>query len=158
LRKALLIGLEVCLLGAVGCGGSAAVPETLVTEVGCVTGSGNEFILTDLDEAGPGRPRPMTEAFLLSGSDREVKAQVGRRVRATGEADPAKVVNVRVLQPMVRVRPKNASGPVDRASATNPEFGKTGEPKVEVGQQLRLEVRRLQVRSVEPTGDECASR
>jgi hypothetical protein len=154
LRTAWLLGLAACLLGTAGCG-QAAVPETLVTEVGCLSGSGDEFVLTDLDAIGPGTPRPITEAFLLSGSDRELKAQVGRRVRVTGEADPAKVVNVRVLQPMVRVRRANTVVVNDRTDAPSPGSGEHLEPKVGVGQQLRLEVRHLQVRSVEPTGDEC---
>ena len=79
----------------------------------------------------------------MTGSVDELKPHVGDRVRLTGEAPPPGVVEYRLLQPMVRVRP------TEQASAENLD------PKIGLSHQLRIEVRRLLVRSVDPTGEEC---
>jgi hypothetical protein len=101
MKKAILVGLGACVFGVNVACGPAPVPRSLVMETGCVSGTNNEFILTDLEDSG----RPVTDAYLLVGAAEKLKAQVGRRVRVAGEADPAKVVDIRILQPTVRVRP-----------------------------------------------------
>jgi hypothetical protein len=124
-----------------------------VTETGCVTGSGGDFVLTDLEAAGePGlETRPTTDAYLLEGDDDELRDLVGQRVRVSGAADPAQVANVRVLRPMTRVRSDASQAPLAPHGSQAPQSG----PKVGVEQQLRLTVRDLDVRAVNSTGERC---
>ena len=113
-----------------------------------MTGSGNEFILTDLeDRADAPGPRTVTDAYLLVGAEGALRSQVGRRVTVTGEEDPKQVVDIRVERPMVRV----GSDAVVRARGT----AGSRDPRIETGHQLRLEVSRLNVMSVEPRGEWC---
>jgi hypothetical protein len=116
------------------------VPPTLVTEVGCVTASGHEFILTDLEPAGLAKTRPSTDAYLLQGADPELEAAAGRRVQVSGSVDPAEVTDIRILQPLALESKKKSPSEV---------------PAVEVGQQIRLATRTLQVLAVDPLGERC---
>ncbi len=147
MRNAILIGLGACAIGATIACGPAGVPAELVTETGCITQSNGEFILTDLDAGGALSPvpRPSTEAYLLVGADEQVEQQAGRRVRVVGEADPAEVVNIRVLRPMVFVPPAEPAVAGEDESV----------PKVGVEDQLRFEVRHLNVQAVDPLDEQC---
>ncbi len=131
-------------------------PLVTVLEDGCVTASGDQFILTDLEpgEAQEGlqhqpgaAPRPTTEAYLLIGDNERLRTLVGRRARVVGEADPAQVAEIRELTPMVR-----ASAETTEAIGT---AGGNGEPRVSTAQEIRLEIHRLRVTSANLTGDSC---
>ena len=146
MRAIAFVALSACVVASVttACGQTEVLPA-LIVETGCVTSVGEEVILTDLEGTGPrsSEPGPVTEAYVLTGALDELKQHVGYRVRLTGEAPPASVVEYRLFQPMVRARP------TAQTAAENLE------PKVGLSHQLRIEVRRLLVRSVDPTGEEC---
>jgi hypothetical protein len=136
----------VALALLVGC--QAEPPLALVIEIGCVTASHGEFILTDLEPGGELTPRrPTTAAYVLTGAEMETSKLVGQRVRVTGEASPEEAVDVRLIEPMYKARPSN-----DSIALTAHD---SRAPKVGVGYQMRLEVSSLLVRAIEPTGDTC---
>jgi hypothetical protein len=143
--------LAASVFGVAACSQPVTPVEKMITEVGCVTASGGDFILTDLEPVEPNSPetQPTTDAYLLTGADTQLKPLAGRRVLVTGEADPAHVTEIRELQPMVR------------ASHDQDEDGPTGSqassqtPKIGVTQQIRLEVSRLKVMAVDPRDTAC---
>ena len=150
MRK-LAVVLIAVLPGVMACN-EAPRPVTVI-EDGCLTGSGAQFVLTDLERAEPhplvkhqpiagARARATTEAYMLSDVDEKLTHLVGKRVRVVGEADVADVAEIRHISPYMRVQ-KVASS--DRTPAVN-DLG-----------VLRFEVRRLRVRSVSPTGDDCTT-
>jgi hypothetical protein len=119
-------------------GFACAAPNvaTGLTEVGCVTSSGNRYVLTSLDSGD----RPATELYELIGAD-DLQRHVGREVLVTGEAEAAGIAEVR-----------------ETGSAT--PVGTTGSDaaaQVRTESRVRLETRKLRVVSVTPTGDECAA-
>jgi hypothetical protein len=123
----------------------------LVLETGCLTASGDEFILTDLESAGgtSQEPAPVTEAYLLEGADDELAEHVGRRVHVTGEASSPRVVDIRLLEPMVRARP--AQGSIHADSPTS------AEPTIKITQKVRLELSHVLVRAVDPADESCVT-
>ena len=163
------------------CGGTE--PRTVpINEEGCVTASGNEFILTDLHPGEPNkelkhllpeapRARPTTEAYLLTGDEERLRSLAGRQVRVAGVVDPLQVAELRSLSPLVAAAPPPDSSGNDSAAAGEPAAGSTkpdatatsgtGQegvtPKVATQHQLRMEIHRLRVRSIEPTGDACGA-
>ena len=112
---------------------------TAVTEVGCVTASGDRFVLTSFDSG----ERPATELYQLVGTSDELREHVGREVLVTGEAQPAGIAEVRE---MTSATPVATSG--SDAGA---------QPEVRTESQVRLETRQLRVLTVNPTGDDCAA-
>jgi hypothetical protein len=151
MKRAARIGFVTCLLGLTIACGQTEIPPTLVFETGCLTSSGDEFILTDLESAG-GRsqePGPVTEAYLLKGADDELAEHVGRRVHVTGEASSPRIVNIRLLEPLVRARP--AQGAIHADSSTGVD------PTIEITQKVRLEVSHLLVRAVNPADASCVT-
>ena len=153
MKGAMLVLVSACLLILVTACGREEAPMALVLETGCVTASGNELILTDLEPGGAQSPRrPTTEAYLLTGADDILKAHVGDRVRVTGDTSIPEVVNIRVIEPLYKARPDDEVVPATShdAQAANPRVG--------VGDQIRMKVSELHVRSVEPTGDRCLPR
>jgi hypothetical protein len=144
-RATVFVGLSACVVASVTACRQTEVLPALIVETGCITAVGDEFVLTDLEGTArrSSEPGPVTEAYVLTGTLDELKPQVGYRVRVTGEAPPPNVVEYRLFQPMVRARQ------TEEASAENLD------PKVGLAHQLRIEVRRLLVRAVNPTGEEC---
>jgi hypothetical protein len=127
-------------------------PITII-EDGCLTASGSQYVLTDLERAEPHpslshqptggtRPRPTTEAYMLGGADEKLSNLVGKRIRVVGEADPAQVAEIHQMAPKVRSRMARSN---DVAPAVS-DYG-----------VLRLEVHRLRVTSAYPTGDDCSA-
>jgi hypothetical protein len=110
-----------------------------VTEVGCVTASGDRFVLTSLDSG----ERPATELYQLDGTSAELRQHVGREVLVTGEAQPAGIAEVRETTP---------STPV---ATSGSDAG--AQPEVRTESQVRLETRQLRVLTITPTGDDCAA-
>jgi hypothetical protein len=147
--------LLAAALWTAGCGESQPPPVTIIDD-GCITAAGDQFVLTDLEpaEAHPSlrhaspasRPRPTTEAYLLTGADDRLRTLVGRRVRIVGEADSTEVADIRTISPLVRVGPEEHA--VGTAGAS---------PTVGIEEKVRLEVHRLRVSSAEPTGDDCTA-
>jgi hypothetical protein len=124
-----------------------------IIEDGCLTASGSQFVLTALERAErhPSlsheriigtRPRPTTEAYMLIGDDEKLTNLVGTRVRVVGEADPMQVAEIHHMSPKVRIRRPGSSAVT---------------PAVTDHEVLRLEVHRLRVTSVNPTGDDCTA-
>ena len=141
----------LCALGLVvsaACGGDRqeardarqSDEDVPVTEVGCLTAKGDQFVLTDL-EAGGGASA--TEAFQLIGDQDELRRHVGKQVRVSGQAEPAQVAVVRESTP-----PAPEQQPTGTAGSTD--------PSVTTETQTRMEVRKLTLGTVEPTGATCA--
>ena len=145
MKRAIIAG-AACVLVAAGCRTAEDVPAPVV-QTGCLTGSEGQFVLTDLDPAGAeGQPTGTTETYQLLGNDEELRQHVGTQVRVTGEAVPPAVVETRQSTPPAPPEPTATTG--------------EGEPRPQVStqSQTRVEVSRLRVSSVTPTGDECGER
>jgi hypothetical protein len=151
MRKRIVVSFIAVLPAIIAC--SEAPRPVAISEDGCLTASGSQFVLTDLERAEPHpslrherpvgtRPRPTTEAYVLVGADEKLTNMVGKRVRVVGEADPAQVAEIHQMSPTVRVR---AVGSKD-LHPTVREYG-----------VLRFEVHRLRVTSLNPTGDDCSA-
>ena len=138
--RRLIALLVIALMPVVSACNEAPRPVTVI-EDGCLTASGSQFVLTNL-ERGNAYPRPTTEAYMLEGADDELTRFVGKRVRVVGEADPAQVAEIHQMSPKVRIRPVGSN---DSTAAVG-DYG-----------VLRLEVHRLRVTSVNPTGDDCSA-
>jgi hypothetical protein len=144
----------------VACSGSGdeIVPSRPFMVKGCLTASGDRFVLTDLDPGVRGprvaarqgeRPaaeaEPTTENYRLLGKDAELRRLVGERVEVTGLVDPARVVELRETTPLVR-----SKGPLRTRTS-----GK--QPTVRTTAGARFEISELRVRSVRPTGEHCVA-
>jgi hypothetical protein len=121
---------------------SAVRPEP-ITATGCLTASDGRYVVTSLDDAAA---VPTTVTYQLNGGDKAaLQNNVNREVRVAGEADPAKIANVRELgAPAV-----GTSGRETETSSTQPKA------EVTTQQAMRFEVRTLKVSSITPTGDPC---
>jgi hypothetical protein len=142
-----VLGILAICLGFVACGGNreddktAEVRPAAVTEMGCLTARGDQFVLTDLER---GEGEATTETFQLVGNDDELRQHVGKQVRVTGEADPPRVAVVQEsTPPQPEARPQGTTGAAD--------------PKVRTQSETRVEARKLKVSSVQPTGASCAA-
>ena len=144
----------LCLGLTVGCGSRSAenaaeearddqdidISETTtITETGCLTASGDRFVLAALESGGAGAAA--TELYQLVGLESELRPHVGREVRVNGMAEPAEVATVR------------ESSSAEAPTATAGEQGT--QPQVRTDAETRLETRRMRVTSVAATGDEC---
>jgi hypothetical protein len=127
------------------------VRPTPMTVEGCLTASGDRFVLTRLkaEEAAPSSAGTGTEAYRLVGREDELRPHVGKRVRIVGEAEPEQVVDVRQSSPAAE-----PSQPVGR----NQPAGTSG-PEAQVGttETARIEINDLQVRSVTATTEPCVA-
>ena len=142
------------------CGFSAAcerrqVSPGAVAEEGCITASGSQFVLTDLESGSPLRrfddrtdasAGPKTEAYLLVGAEDKLRGLVGQHVRITGEIEPTQSAELREVTPMMRV---DSDHPAATTGDEEPE------PEVSSEERLSLDVHQMRVRSVESTGDTC---
>lgn len=120
---------------------------------GCLTASGDQFVLTELQDASVA-PTPTTDTFLLTNAavqKVDLRQYVGQEVEVAGEADPPRVADVREGE----------------ATTPAPTTGQTGQgavrddardhPSAKVGteEQARFDFRKLAVSSVTPTGNAC---
>jgi hypothetical protein len=173
MTRALASGV-FCVAVAVGCGrGPAAGPapteeqqvmkrtdtkplKTLsgarpapVNVVGCLTASGDRFVLTQLRRADTGQtaeataPSPTTDMYQLVNADDQLRALVHKEVRIGGEAEAPTVTQFRESVPST--------------GTGRDEVGTSGSqtPKVAVQESARIQMRRMSVLSVTPTGDDC---
>jgi hypothetical protein len=156
MKRASVAGVFALGIGLAACGGGsgrddsgapAAGDKTAdarpfpITETGCLTARGDQFVLTDLERSEGG---PTTETFQLIGTNEQLRQHVGKQVRVNGEAEAPKVAVVTESTPTPADRqPTGTSGSAD--------------PKVTSETQTRVESRRLTVSSVEPTGELCSA-
>jgi hypothetical protein len=122
-----------------------------VEVTGCLTGSDDRFVLTELDRAETATTiaSPSTESYRLIGDVSVLRQHVGQQVRISGMAEPADVAIVRETSPASPAAPPAVgTGGEEKPAADR--------PKVSTEQQTRLETSALQVRSVKPTGSRCA--
>jgi hypothetical protein len=138
MRRTTILGVWL-LCASVSFACARANQSTAVTEVGCVTASGDRFVLTSLDSG----ERPATELYQLVGTSDELRPHVGREVLVTGEAQPARVAEVRETTPSTPVATSGSNA--------------GAQPEVQTESQVRLETRQLRVLTVTPTGDDCAA-
>ena len=173
-RAGLLGAVGLSLSMVVACGGddrtsTLEVPATVagddttgpprtVNAEGCLTASGDRFVLTDLRPGAAGQnvaerqgqdagaaPEPTTQSYRLVGMDEELRPLVGQRVQVIGEAVPEQVVDVRESTPPAQTEGQGSVGTTG------------GEPRVSTLQSTRLEVADLRVSSVNRTGAECTA-
>lgn len=116
-----------------------------MTVTGCLTSSGDRFVLTALDNNSA---TATTETYELRGAQNaELAKYVNREVRVAGEADAPRVADVREL-------PSASVGTSGTASGNAPQGA---EPTVKTQEATRFAVRHLTVSSVTPTGDNCTA-
>jgi hypothetical protein len=105
---------------------------------GCLTAADGRFALTELS----GDRQPTTETYQLTNADEQLRPHVGKQVRVNGEAEPARVAEVR------ESTPTTPAGTAGQQTATN-------QPAVSTETRTRLETRTVSVTSVTPTGQDC---
>ena len=103
---------------------------------GCLSASGDKFMLASLD-----KDSSKTTVYQLMNADDQLRNLVGKEVRVTGEAQPTQSAETREVTP-----------PAPTATA-----GETAEPKVSTVEDTKLDVHKMTVASVAPTGDACAA-
>lgn len=105
---------------------------SVITASGCVTASGDRFVLTDLKGQDG---RALTETYRLVGDDEDIRPHVGQMVQVTGASEPEQIVDVR-----------QSTGSVATSG---------GAPEVATTATTRIEITDLTVRSIAPTGNPC---
>jgi hypothetical protein len=113
---------------------------------GCLTASGDQFVLTVLQDASAAS-KPTTETYQLTKTADQaidLKSYVGKEVEVTGEADPPRVADV---QQGESATPAATTGQDSQAPGDNARVGTT--------LSTRFTYRKLAVSSVTPTGDPC---
>jgi hypothetical protein len=115
-----------------------ARPEATIVE-GCLTAANGQFVLTQLRSTETAKDST-TETYQLVNADDQLRPYVGRQVRVSGEAEAPAVATLREPVP-------NAADPV----------GTGGGSEVLTQESSRIEIARMRVIDVTPTGDECAA-
>ena len=137
---------------------------------GCLTASGDQFVLTALQNAAaPANPAaggnnaaaqnaprvsgqaavPTTETYqLIATAGNDLQKYVGQQVRVTVEADVARVADVRELTPAVPAQQSVATSGSTAAPDANG-------PKVRTEEDTHFEVRKLRVSSITAAGGAC---
>ena len=145
MKRGLTVAAGCLLLVACGRGPEEAAPletrsgvrpEPAIVE-GCLTAADGRFVLTQL-RGSESDVRPTTETYQLINADDQLRPHVGRQVRISGEAEAPDVANLREPVP----------------NTTQPA-GTSGGAEVSTQESTRLEVARMRVTSVTPTGDGC---
>jgi hypothetical protein len=116
-----------------------------VTVTGCLSSAEGRYVLTELapNQGAGGPAQATTETYQLTDADEQLRQHVGKQVRVSGEAEPARIAEVRESTP--------ATPPTAGTSGQQNERGAA----VSTETRTRLEMRRMSVTSVMPTGDEC---
>ena len=117
-----------------------------VEETGCLTASGDRFVLTALESGGA----TTTELYQLVGQEDELRKHVGKSVRVTGDAEPAQVAELRENSTAAPVATSGDAGKGQQNQAA-------GQPQVQTQSQTRLETRQMRVGTVTATGDDCSA-
>ena len=103
---------------------------------GCLSVSGDRFMLASLD-----KDSSKTTVYQLMNADDQLRNLVGREVRVTGESQQTQSAEIREVTP-----------PAPAATSGN----SSAQPKVSTVEDTKLDVRKMTVASVTPTGDTCA--
>jgi len=106
-----------------------------VEVIGCLSSSGNRFVLSHAD-----KDNSKTVAYQLVNADEQLTPLVGKEVRVTGETQPIQQADARTVTP-----PQAA--PTSGSSESN--------AKVATVEETKLDMQKLTVASVAPTGDSC---
>jgi hypothetical protein len=107
-----------------------------VTVDGCLTASGDRFMLASLD-----KDSSKTMVYQLVNADDQLRNLVGKQVRVTGEAQATQSAETREVTPPAPAATAGKSGPA---------------PTVSTVEDTKLDVHKMTVASVTPTGDTCA--
>ena len=135
----------------------AGARPTPITQTGCLTANGDRFVLTDLERRSESATdQPTTQAYQLVGNDEELRQHVGKQVRVTGEAEPTQVSEVRESTPPAPQSGTSGTGTATGTAGQKPESA-GAQPQVKSETETRLEVTKLRVQSVTPTGESCAA-
>ncbi|PYR69661.1 MAG: hypothetical protein DMF88_05315 [Acidobacteria bacterium] len=102
---------------------------------GCLSVSGDRFMLTSLD-----KDASKTMVYQLMNANDQLRNLVGKKVRVTGEAQPTQSAEVRQVTP---------PAPAATSGTSN------AEPKVSTVEDTKLDVHKMTVASVAATGDTC---
>ena len=170
MNRTTIAGIFAVCVGVAACGGNrdreehAAAPAgdtaeakpITITETGCLTARGEQFVLTDLQPATGAAGTSATQTYQLVGEDEELRQHVGKQVRVSGEAEGAQVTEVRELTPDTASKPEGTSGAANPNPTAVPRSPGQGDAQVRTETETRMEVRKLRVASVTPTGDSCA--
>ena len=106
-----------------------------VSVEGCLTASGDRFMLASFD-----KDASKTVVYQLVNADDQLRNLVGRAVRVTGEAEATQKAETREVTP-----------PAPAATSGKPGTDAT----VSTVTDTKLDVHKLTVASVAPTGDTC---
>ena len=106
-----------------------------VEVVGCLTASGDRFVVTHVD-----KDNSKTVAYELAKQEDQLRALIGKEVRVTGEAQPTQKVETHEVTPP---RPAATSGAADAKA------------QVSTVENTKVDMQKLTVASVSPTGDSC---
>jgi hypothetical protein len=101
---------------------------------GCLTASGERFMVTSLDKESS-----KTVVYQLVNADEQLRNLVGKEVRVTGEAEATQSTETRAVTP-----------PAPAATA-----GKSNDARVSTVEDTKLDMRKLTVASATATGDTC---
>jgi hypothetical protein len=114
-----------------------------LTVTGCLSSAEGRYVLTELAGSGA-TAQAATETYQLTNADDELRQHVGKQVRVTGEAEPARIAEVRESTP-----------PGSASAGTAGRQGGGNDAAVSTETRTRLEVRRMSVRTVSPANGEC---
>ena len=107
-----------------------------VEVIGCLSASGSRFVLSHAD-----KDNSKTVAYQLVNADEQLTPLVGKEVRVTGEAQPTQHAETRAVTP-----------PQAAATSGNSESN----AKVSTVEETKVDMQKLTVASVSPTGDSCS--
>lgn len=121
-----------------------------VVVTGCLTGSGDRFVLTELERSDTGTTiaAPATETYQLVGEEDQLRAHVGHQVTVSGRSDTPEVAIVREESPAT-------AAPAGTVGSQGAPAAQGSTPKVTADTETRMEVARLKVASVKSTGEPC---
>lgn len=150
MKNRFLLGAGVACLGlSLACGGSDRevatadpedAPEIGMIVTGCLTSADGRYVLTSLEGTNAS-----TESYQLTNAAEQLRQHVGKQVRIDGRVEGAQVAEVRESTP-----------PAERPAGTSGQQG--GGAQVSTESRTRLEMREIEVLSVEPTGQPCVER
>lgn len=119
---------------------------------GCLTASGDRFVLTELEPPKGAQPPgetttelgapavPTTETYELAGLEDELRPHLGKQVRVVGRAEPSEIADIREITPST---PAGTSGRQDDGASVRSEA------------HTRVQMQKVRVSSVTPTGGLC---
>ena len=149
MTRAGVLGAIACAVVTAACGNNRD-PDEIKSEIevtGCLTGTDDTFVLTELNRADTGTTAaaPATESYNLVGDASVLRQHVGQQVRVAGMTETPDVAIMRESSPPVPAEGVGTGGSTSGAT-----------PQVNTQARTRLEVSTLRVRSVAPTGSACA--